>query len=1279
MDETLESLFRSDYMPHGHCYWWKPDILWLNVISDSLIALAYFSIPIAIYIFVKRRTDLEFKGIFILFSLFIFFCGITHIISIFVIWNGTYGIHGLAKLATAIVSCITAYKVFHAVPLALRIPSINDMKLAYEEANEEKIQRLKIENKRNQEALLRESTESALVGILVVDEEGIIQISNASANEILEYENDELEGKPLTRLIDDSLTNKHETLVEAFFSNSEQLDGAMANRIVQATTKTGKQVPLEVRLRKHIQNDNTVVFATFLDVSKRLAQEAALRASEAMTRSIVQSLPIGLHVVELRDDKLFLVDYNESAENILAIDHKAIVNTPLEKAFPEIVGSDFEAAYYDIAKNGGTWRNRQLTYSDDNVTGVFNVICFQCIQDVAIILFEDVTEQIRVENEVREKDRFIEQAFDSLLTGVTIYNVKQNRYDYCNKSFERITGYTLQEINEMSTEQRAELIHENERAEHFAHIDELKFSNENVKRFEYRFRHKKGHWLWVLSQDSVLSLDEANEATQLLNNILDISDLKSLQQNALELKEKAESANKAKSQFLANMSHEIRTPMNAILGLTNLVLHMELGEKQYEYLSKVENSSKSLMNILNDILDYSKMEAGKLEIIQEPFDLEDLLESTVGLFGIIAEEKGLELVVQIAPEVQKYYIGDALRLTQILNNLVGNAIKFTETGYVNIEVSRLEAEDNSLIKFTVSDSGKGITESDQQKLFESFSQADTSTMRKYGGTGLGLSISQKLASLMGGDITLKSSVDQGSEFSLEIALKPYKGAISHSDIPLKPMRALVVDDSESSRVALYHTISNWNFDVDVCESAEQAIELVEKSVDSKSHYELLIIDWKMTDINGFELLTLLHENAKTTSLLESALVLLITAYGGDVAQLIEANAHIDGYLDKPILNKRLYDLIAQYQAAKPNKNDFDTRTRRYRNFVKQFPNSRVLLVEDNYTNQLVATEFLTQMGITYNIANDGKQAVELFKTNEFDLVLMDLQMPVMDGYTASERIRTLPRGDNTPILAMSAAVMQADLAKVKKAGMDGHIAKPLDIRVLQNKLSEYLVSEDSDASSPPEEVNITNDSLNDKNQLNLSLLDEAGFDTTGALLSMDNSVSLFEKILISFATDHEDTEQKITQLDRENDIKGLRRIIHTLEGLAGTIGAIQLRDLTRNIKDIEDGSIHDNLEPIKGELVRTLSIIRIAVGSEKRTEKPQLTTNINETPSLAILMKWLKSNRFVSEDEAKAIMESSKGIMKSYDFEKCLTAIRQLDYRGAIIVLEKYSDALKKH
>jgi len=739
-------------------------------------------------------------------------------------------------------------------------------------------------------------------------------------------------------------------------------------------------------------------------------------------------------------------------------------------------------------------------------------------------------------------------------------------------------------------------------------------------------------------------------------------------------KEEAEAATQSKSDFLANMSHEIRTPMNAIIGLDSLLAKTEMTRKQEDYVNKIGYSAKNLLGIINDILDFSKIEAGKLEIENTTFVLNDVLTNLSGMIGSKARDKGLELIFNQDLEIPQYLIGDPLRLGQILLNLTNNAIKFTDQGEIVVQTKILEsAEDNLLIRFDVKDTGIGLTEEQVGKLFQSFSQADTSTTRKYGGTGLGLSISKRLSEMMGGEIGVMSEYGKGSAFFFTVRLGlGEEKAISSRPKPeeLKGLKVLVVDDNETAREVLTSYLEDFSFSVKSVASGELAIrELVQSKAARQKDYDLVLMDYQMPGLNGIETSRKIRSELENV---EVPKIIMVTGFGREEIMKQADEVGLQGFLIKPVSPSMLNDTIMEAFGFSSGLREKIIETDEFKPVgFEKIRGSKLLLVEDNVINQQVARETLEQEGFIVDIADDGKIAIaKMYENNNYDLILMDLQMPVMDGYEATEEIRKDDQFDNVPIVAMTADAMTGVQEQVKKIGMNDYVTKPINQKELWKTLVQWIEPGDREL---PGGFGEKGESSNE-----VLIPDVEGLDTKEGLVHLNGNKKLYMNLLTQFRDQYGDTVNEIKEAITTGNRELAVRLSHTIKGVAGNIGAVSVFNEASIVeKALKEESENDEalskLNEVLSELIENLREVDLdsELSSENELIKPEFNREIFK--ELLEELKPLLEKR--KPKPAKAILEK----ITSYalpdelvsEFKELSSCIDKYNFKKALSILDK--------
>ena len=762
----------------------------------------------------------------------------------------------------------------------------------------------------------------------------------------------------------------------------------------------------------------------------------------------------------------------------------------------------------------------------------------------------------RVKNEMEQRNRAIDEHALVSVTDVAGVIV------YVNKKFSELSGY---DQSELLGQTHRILNSENQDRDYWKNMYGT-ISDGRVWKDEIRNRSKNGDLYWV---DSTIMpiVSRNNNLKGYISIRTDVTARKKIELDLIAAREQAEESDLAKSEFLARMSHEIRTPINGVIGLTELALTTKLSPQQKDYLTKISSSSENLLGIINDILDFSKIEAKKVVLETAAFDLKKVVENA--LIATVPPE-GIEVLLSYDLDLPTLLHGDALRISQVLINLVGNATKFTTKGQVLTTVKCEDNRDNRdnkvVVSFSVQDNGIGMNSQQLDGLFQSFNQGDTSTTRRYGGTGLGLAISKQLVDLMGGDLTATSSPGVGSTFTFTLefsTLSSYEQKQYKIPSELNNKQILVVEDNPTAAEIIRMMLEKFGFDVVVSETGNDAIALLENRARlSLPSFELIFMDWDMPGLNGIETAQFIHRSKTIPRCPE---VIMVSAYNsGHLISQAEKEG-INNFIIKPVMPSLLFDTIIntlgyggedhpEKQPVKAPENDGLTK----------ITGSNVLIAEDNLINQQVLQELLEQRGMVVTVVNNGAECLEMLNRKSFDLVFMDVQMPVLDGLAATREIRRSTPHDKLPIIAMTAHAMEDDKIKSIDAGMNAHLTKPINISELEKTMVSWI--QEKELCETVEKITECAEEASIDGEVVVPTLN--GFNRELGLSYVGGNIEFYNKLLRQFGEKYENLQGNIRENIENARLEDAERMAHTLKGVSGTLGATKLSELSEQLEEV---------------------------------------------------------------------------------------------------------------
>ena len=992
-------------------------------------------------------------------------------------------------------------------------------------------------------------------------------------------------------------------------------------------------------------------------------QKAELHRTETWYRGIIEKSPDGILVTNA-DGEIILA--NPKVEAIFGYDKNELIGQKVECLVPDSVRADHPkkraqfmrgespralgdgVELIGVNKNGQEFPVEIGLSLLPGISGEVNNVCASV---------KDISERKEAENRIRESERQVRFMLASSPVAVRIVDCETRKVVYANPSYANLIHAEPEELVDFDPK----TLYKDSAS--FEAIQERLDHQEDILNFPLDARTLDGKAINVLA--SYVHVTYENKPC-ILGWIFDVTEMH-------HAREVAEEATRLKSDFLANMSHEIRTPMNAIIGMSHLALNTELTPRQRDYLHKIQLSSQHLLSIINDILDFSKIEAGKLTIESSDFELDRLLENVANLISEKASAKGLEFVFDIDPAIPRQLKGDSLRLGQILINYANNAVKFTEQGEIVISAHLEEQTENDLLlRFSVRDTGIGLSREQISKLFQSFQQADSSTSRKYGGTGLGLAISRQLALLMQGEVGVESEPGQGSTFWFTARLKKASGKPMASLMPrpdLRGRRVLIVDDNAIARQVLGELLTSMTFVVDEAPSGPEAIETIKTMESEGRPYEIVFIDWRMPGMDGIQT----SKAIQALDLSHPTILVMVTAYGREEVLRDAEESGIRDVLIKPVNASILFDTLMRLLGGDRSEPTVSAQEpmsyQELRERLAAIKGATLLVAEDNDLNQEVAQELLTDAGFNVDIAENGQIALDRLAERPYDAVLMDMQMPVMDGVTATTLIRQNSQHQSLPIIAMTANAMQQDRDKCLAAGMNDYVAKPIDPETLFGVLLKWIPARHG--SSPVTQAPVPESILHEDPDHELALPIINGLDVELGLRRVLGKRQLYLNMLRKFVANQANTVAEIKRALSAEDKATAERLAHSTKGVAGNIGATGLQKqaevLEQAIREqAKTTEIARHLTGFTDALSRLLAELSQALPIENITKSSGSVDLQRLTGVLIHLSELLAADAPEAHEVFESQLELLRGGLGDSGFKRLDQDIRQYDFPKAL-------------
>ena len=1147
----------------------------------------------------------------------------------------------------------------------------------HQEITEQKISEQKIiESEKLQKTLL----ENVSAGIMIIDPKTrIIETVNKYAMELIGLKNDEIIGQKCHRFV-----------CPAHVDCCPICD---KGQIVDNSDKVllrpdGKEIPI-LKTVKHIFIDGKEkLIESFVDISEKKATENLLKKSADLLENLSRQIPGVIYQYQIKPDGSGCFPFaSEHIKDIYGVAPEEVK----EDATPVINNlhpDDKDRVIQKILESKNTlekWDDEyRVILPQKGEKWVRGVAQPELLEDKSVLwhgYIYDITEIKEEQIEMKRLKNQFELAVDGTNDGIWDWDLKTNEL-YLSKRWKAMLGYNDEEI-ENSFAGWSNLWHPND-------VEKIKKALDDhldglTQRYEliHRLRHKDQHWCWIMTRGKILK-DADGKPYRWIGTNIDITKQKEAEEELKRAKEQAEVASKTKSEFLANMSHEIRTPMNSVIGFSELLLDTDLNKIQKQYADTILTSGKGLLGIINDILDFSKIEAGKLELEIIWTDIIDLIEQAADLIKYSASKKGIELLINIDSKIPRFIMVDPVRVRQILANILSNALKFTEKGEIELKASLISMNDNrGHIRFSVRDTGIGISETQREKLFKAFSQADSSTTRKFGGTGLGLVISDQLAQKMGGKLEVESVQSQGSEFYFTIETELKEGEKLKESGISNIRRCLVIDDSENTRTIMEHLLTKWDIECVTCDNGFKSLKIIEKS----KAFDVIVCDYHMPYIDGIETVKMIREKLKLTP--EKQPIILLHSSSDDAELQIKCKElGIYFRLTKPVKQDELFNCFLNIQQNRfEEQGDKKSVVEVDKTIIGNIEIApyKILIAEDNPNNMLLATSLIKKIIPSVEIieAVNGNDAFDKIVTLQPDLVFMDVQMPELDGNETTEKLRKFEAQENithTLVVGLTAGALKQEREKSLESGMDAFLTKPIETDKLKALLDKYMkkdmkTKEDIDKI----ETTTTLEPEYSKKSLPKKM---AGINFEAGINRLLGDEELYLELLNNFSNNYACVIQDLRKGIEENDKDSILRIAHILKGAAGNLSAYTIQYTALKLENevlLNDFEKNEELLKILEEAFTTLKKWN-EVSKDDRNIEPRLEKEFNYSEVAVIVRKLVKLVWEDDYDAGSSLLELKsymKDSMCKAEIQELTECINKFDYQAAKIHLNKIAETLK--